>query len=121
MGCASPKPETPEWRSSTTRTSSVSTALREMTNVSASSSVPIRAETSTAGTYQRQGAARLPLSPAPVAQGIERAPPEREVAGSIPARRIQGRMVERTPHGYAVAVVWNVLAERMVHTSVTRV
>jgi hypothetical protein len=30
-------------------------------------------------------------------------------------------MVERTPHGYAVAVVWNVLAERMVHTSVTRV
>jgi hypothetical protein len=28
------------------------------------------------------------LSPAPVAQGIERAPPEREVAGSIPAGRI---------------------------------
>src|SRR5882672_4780031 len=26
--------------------------------------------------------------PAPVAQGIERAPPERKVAGSIPARRI---------------------------------
>jgi hypothetical protein len=26
--------------------------------------------------------------PAPVAQGIERAPPEREVAGSIPAGRI---------------------------------
>jgi hypothetical protein len=33
------------------------------------------------------GAARL-ARPAPVAQGIERAPPEREVAGSIPARRI---------------------------------
>ena len=31
-------------------------------------------------------AARLAF-PAPVAQGIERAPPEREVAGSIPARR----------------------------------
>jgi hypothetical protein len=27
-------------------------------------------------------------APAPVAQGIERAPPEREVAGSIPAGRI---------------------------------
>src|SRR6201986_5133685 len=36
---------------------------------------------------------RLTLSPAPVAQGIERAPPEREVAGSIPAWRITGRMV----------------------------
>ena len=32
--------------------------------------------------------------PAPVAQGIERAPPEREVAGSIPARRIRTRMNE---------------------------
>src|SRR2546423_13037769 len=63
-----------------------------MTNVSASSSVTLRAETSTAGTYQRQVAARLALSPAPVAQGIERAPPEREVAGSIPALRIPGRM-----------------------------
>ena len=58
-GCASPKPETPECRSSTTTTSSLSRALREMTNVSASSSVTIRAETSTAGTYQRQTAGRL--------------------------------------------------------------
>ena len=33
---------------------------------------------------------------APVAQGIERAPPEREVAGSIPARRIR-RFVGREP------------------------
>src|ERR671924_1365541 len=33
---------------------------------------------------------------APVAQGIERAPPEREVAGSIPARRI-ARFVTGTP------------------------
>src|SRR5919109_3219750 len=36
---------------------------------------------------------------APVAQGIERAPPEREVAGSIPARRIPAslRGRPRTP------------------------
>ena len=34
-------------------------------------------------------ARRLDWSSAPVAQGIERAPPEREVAGSIPARRIK--------------------------------
>src|SRR6185295_2423970 len=33
------------------------------------------------------GSSTLTL-PAPVAQGIERAPPEREVAGSIPAGRI---------------------------------
>src|SRR5215216_5196681 len=35
--------------------------------------------------------------PAPVAQGIERAPPEREVAGSIPARRISHLVAERKP------------------------
>src|SRR5438477_6442563 len=52
-----------------------------MTNVSASSSVTIRAFASTR--------VRLHWAvPAPVAQGIERAPPEREVAGSIPAGRI---------------------------------
>src|SRR5713101_3171805 len=39
----------------------------------------MRAESSTADTLR---------IPAPVAQGIERAPPERKVAGSIPARRI---------------------------------
>ena len=44
---ASPKPETPECRSSTTSDSAVSLDSREMTNVSASSSVTIRAETST--------------------------------------------------------------------------
>ena len=39
-------------------------------------------------------AASLGVVPhAPVAQGIERAPPEREVAGSIPARRIRLRIV----------------------------
>src|SRR5215212_10506405 len=37
---------------------------------------------------------------APVAQGIERAPPEREVAGSIPARRTY-RFVERNRRGLA--------------------
>ena len=36
-------------------------------------------------------AGTLDASHAPVAQGIERAPPEREVAGSIPARRIARR------------------------------
>src|SRR5947207_4007159 len=51
-------------------------------SVSASSSVAIRAEASTAGTYQCPTAGRLAPPPAPVAQGIERAPPEREVAGS---------------------------------------
>src|SRR5947209_9884038 len=50
-----------------------------MTNVSASRSVTTRAETSTGVHY---------APPAPVAQGIERAPPEREVAGSIPAGRM---------------------------------
>src|SRR3954453_17465904 len=50
-----------------------------MTNVSASSRLAIRAVASIG--------ARLDAS-APVAQGIERAPPERKVAGSIPARRI---------------------------------
>src|SRR6187551_2779205 len=34
------------------------------------------------------------LSPAPVAQGIERAPPEREVAGSIPAGRMSRHTLE---------------------------
>src|SRR6266540_2459242 len=38
---------------------------------------------------------------APVAQGIERAPPEREVAGSIPARRITILSRWRSPHGFA--------------------
>ena len=54
-------PRRPECRTSTTTTSSLSRALREMTNVSASSSVTIRAETSTAGTYQRPTAGRLAL------------------------------------------------------------
>ena len=35
--------------------------------------------------------------PAPVAQGIERAPPERKVAGSIPAGRITTVRVQRKP------------------------
>ena len=39
--------------------------------------------------------ARLMRSPAPVAQGIERAPPEREVVGSIPAGRIASRTARR--------------------------
>src|SRR5881394_3867839 len=60
-------------------TSAVSWDSREITNVSASSSVAMRAETSIGATLN---------SLAPVAQGIERAPPERKVAGSIPARRI---------------------------------
>src|SRR5579884_3728319 len=64
-------------------TSSLSRALREITNVCASSSVATCASTCTRR--------RLHWSfPAPVAQGIERAPPEREVAGSIPAGRIPG-------------------------------
>ena len=37
-------------------------------------------------------------SPAPVAQGIERAPPEREVAGSIPAGRMKRPGAIRQPH-----------------------
>src|SRR5512133_866961 len=37
--------------------------------------------------------------PAPVAQGIERAPPERKVAGSIPARRIYLRRPMRQGGG----------------------
>ena len=37
--------------------------------------------------------------PAPVAQGIERAPPERKVAGSIPARRIAVRRPAVEPAG----------------------
>src|SRR5436189_5199931 len=60
-------------------TSAVSWDSREITNVSASSSVAMRAVTSTGATLDAL---------APVAQGIERAPPERKVAGSIPARRI---------------------------------
>src|SRR2546427_8621665 len=50
-----------------------------MTKVSASSSFAILAVTSIGATLDAL---------APVAQGIERAPPERKVAGSIPARRI---------------------------------
>ena len=38
-------------------------------------------------------------APAPVAQGIERAPPEREVAGSIPAGRINELGAQGNPHG----------------------
>src|SRR2546423_13835586 len=67
------------WRISTCTTSAVSCDSREITNVSASSRVAIRAVASIE--------ARLDAL-APVAQGIERAPPERKVAGSIPARRI---------------------------------
>jgi hypothetical protein len=52
---------------------------REIVNGSRRRSVAVRWLTFTLGT----------LSPsAPVAQGIERAPPERKVAGSIPARRM---------------------------------
>ena len=44
-------------------------------------------------------AARLHWLPrAPVAQGIERAPPEREVGGSIPAGRITTPLGKPTPH-----------------------
>src|SRR4051812_13840075 len=50
-----------------------------MTKVSRSSSVAIRALNSMSIHYDL---------PAPVAQGIERAPPEREVAGSNPAGRM---------------------------------
>src|SRR4051794_6241810 len=81
MGAASPKPLTPAWRSSTCTTSAVSAVSRAITNVSASCKVTIRASRSTRATLPRQ---------APVAQGIERAPPERKAAGSIPAGRITG-------------------------------
>src|SRR5262245_61344497 len=69
----------PSCRISSWTTSAVSCDSREITNVSASSSVAMRAVASIG--------ARLDAL-APVAQGIERAPPERKVAGSIPARRI---------------------------------
>ena len=38
---------------------------------------------------------------APVAQGIERAPPERKVVGSIPTGRMLTGLDKRYPHGYA--------------------
>ena len=65
---------------------------REIVNGSASWSVARRWVSFTPGT----------LSPsAPVAQGIERAPPEREVVGSIPTRRIAARLrpVAGSPRG----------------------
>src|SRR4051794_9564567 len=92
MGAASPKPLTPAWRSSTCTTSAVSADSRAITNVSASCKVTIRASRSTRATLPRQ---------APVAQGIERAPPERKAAGSIPAGRITRRrsLVRGVPNG----------------------
>ena len=41
---------------------------------------------------RREGAVTLTAPRAPVAQGIERSPPERKVAGSIPAGRIWSRL-----------------------------
>src|SRR5947208_12867641 len=58
-----------------------------MWNVSASGRVTSWAESCKRSTLMRQ---------APVAQGIERVPPEHEVAGSIPAGRIRPRTVEPT-------------------------
>src|SRR5919198_5627076 len=96
MGAPSPTPETPPCRISTWTTSAVSADSREMTNVSASSSVAMRAETSTRATLDAL---------APVAQGIERAPPERKVAGSIPARRISGYGLTRAALGGTIEVL----------------
>ena len=66
-------------RTSTWTTSASSSELREIVNVSASRSVTVEALNSTGATL---------VLPAPVAQGIERSPPERKAAGSIPAGRI---------------------------------
>ena len=71
--------ETPSWAISTQRTSSSTVVSREIVKGSASRSVARRWVSFTPGT--------LSVS-APVAQGIERAPPEREVVGSIPTRRM---------------------------------
>ena len=55
---------------------------------------PRRAQTARPLAAGHGATARLSL-PAPVAQGIERAPPEREVEGSIPSGRISGAVAMR--------------------------
>ncbi len=79
IGAPCPNPETPSWRISTSTSSAASCDPRAIVKVSASGRVTVRAESSKAVTL-------VPLR-APVAQGIERSPPERKVAGSIPAGR----------------------------------
>src|SRR6266576_1122897 len=84
MGAPSPRPMTPSCRSSTHRTSLTSSVPRAITKGSAVVTVPILALRSTGKPY----ASTLTAPRAPVAQGIERAPPEREVGGSNPPGRI---------------------------------
>src|SRR5262249_10222166 len=79
IGAASPYPVTPSCVSATSTSSTSSCVSREITNVSASGKGTMRASSCKRARLVRQ---------APVAQGIERVPPEHEVAGSIPAGRI---------------------------------
>src|SRR6266542_3556083 len=55
---------------------------------------------------------------APVAQGIERAPPEREVAGSIPARRIETGLAAPTRMVTRVRCAGDAGSDRVVPTQV---